>query len=165
MRKHRSARFVNGVLTAAAIVLLAVHAALGSLSAVTGLSRELLWMVWGAVGLVVAHVVASVVTSREQLTDAERPPSARKKRHLALKWVTGGSLAIAVVAHIFLPHDGLLSLLVVVAVCLALAVHLCVGARSLLKDLGLDRRYKTAFRVVVCVFLFACALVMIVGGA
>jgi succinate dehydrogenase hydrophobic anchor subunit len=44
-----------------------------------------------------------------------------------------------------------------------LAVHLCVGSKSLLKDLEIDRRYKTAFRIVVCVFAAAFALSGIAG--
>ena len=113
--------------------------------------------------LVGVHVVVSIVTSREQLVDTERPPSKRKKRHLALKWATGILLAIAVIAHIVLPHDGMLALFAIGAVCITFAIHLCVGARSLLKDLGFDRRYKTAFRVAVCAFLLVCLIAMIVA--
>jgi succinate dehydrogenase hydrophobic anchor subunit len=44
-----------------------------------------------------------------------------------------------------------------------LAVHLCVGSKSLLEDLGIDRRYKTAFRVIVCVLAALFALSAIVA--
>jgi hypothetical protein len=82
------------------VVFFLVHAALGSLSGLFGLKSPLAWLVWVGVALIAAHIVVSVVTSREQLSDVEHPPSVRKKRHLVLKWATGGLLAAAAIAHI-----------------------------------------------------------------
>ena len=162
MGKRPTARFVNGVLAALITVLFLVHGSLGSLSVLGCFSGSLSWLVWGAVILACIHVVASIVTSYQQLTDAEFPPSPRKRRHLALKWATGGLLAAVALAHIMLPPSTTLAALVIVAVSIVLAVHLCVGSKSLLKDLGIDRRYKMAFRVVMCVFaaLFARAMIV-----
>ena len=160
-----TSRFVNGIIAAVITVVFLVHGAMGSLSAVTGFSGSLAWVVWGAVVLALAHVVVSIVTSAQQLSDAEHPPSARKKRHLALKWATGGLLAVAAAVHIALPKSTASAAFVIVAVSALLAVHLCVGSKSLLKDLDIDRRYKVAFRVVVCVLAALFALAMLMGVA
>lgn len=164
MGKRLTARFVNGVIAALITVAFIAHGILGSLSSLFGLPSSLAWLVWGAVVLAGAHVVASVVTSREQLNDVERPPSARKKRHLALKWATGIALALAAAAHILLPQSSALATWAIVVLCIALAAHVCVGSKSLLKDLNIDRSYKTVFRVVVCAIFAACAIAIIVGS-
>lgn len=160
MNKGSKARFVNGVVSAAIVVFFLVHATLGSLSGLFGVRSPLAVFVWVGIGLVGVHVVACVVTSREQLNDMERPPSARKKRHLALKWATGGLLALAVVAHIVSMRVwGVASVqtswagvALTAVLAIALAVHVCVGAKSLLKDLNIDRAYMGIFRIVVCAF-------------
>ena len=126
-----------------------------------GLLSALSWVVWIGVGLIAVHVAMSVLTSCEQLTDHERPPSSRKKRHLALKWATGGVLAAVAIAHIVLPKSDYTAALLMAAIAVALAVHLCVGAKSLLKDIGVDRRYRMAFRIVVCAVLVAVAIVLL----
>lgn len=163
MRKGPTARFANGVVSAIIVVFFIVHAFVGSFVTIAGVVVSA-WAVWVGVVLIGVHVALSIVTSKQQLTDVERPPSPRKKRHLALKWVTGGALAAIACAHIvmmrvwgpwFLPSR-IVGALVIVALAVALAVHMCVGSRSLLKDLEIDRRFKTAFRVVVC----ACAAIV-----
>ena len=152
-------RRANGVVSAIIMALFLVHAALGAASMVLGFAGALSWVVWAGVGLVVVHVALSIATSREQLTDRERPPSARKKRHLALKWATGAVLAAVAAAHVVLPKSDLVAALLMVVVAAALAVHLCVGAKSLLKDLRIDRRHKTALRVIICALLAAVVAV------
>ena len=163
-RKRLTSRIVNGVIAALITVFFLVHAILGSLSVIMGFISPLAGLVWVGVAFIVVHIVASIITSREQLGDTEYPPSPRKKRHLALKWVTGGLLAAAAIAHIVLPDSAVASTVIIVVVCIVLAVHLCVGSKSLLKDLGLDTQRKTAFRIVVCVLIAACAVVVMVGG-
>ena len=165
MRRRFTARFVNGVVSALVVVVFLVHGALGSAAMFTGVVSPFAWVVWGGMTLVGVHVIASIVTSVQQLGDKERPPSARKKRHLALKWATGALLAAAVAAHVVVPHSQVASLGIIVALSAVLAVHLCVGARSLLKDLELDRRYKMAFRAVVCAFAAVFAVCALVGIA
>lgn len=156
MRSESRARIVNGFVSAVIVVLFLAHSALGGVAVLTGFTSPFSVLVWAGVALIAAHVVVSIVTSFEQLNDAERPPSARKKRHLALKWATGALLTAVAIAHVVLPKSAVMSTVVVIALAAALAVHLCVGSKSLLKDLGVDRRYKMAFRVVVCV-ICACA--------
>lgn len=164
MRKGSNIRRFNGIVSAIIAAFFLVHAILGSLSVITGFISPFTGLVWVGVALVAVHVVASIVTSKEQLGDTDYPPSPRKKRHLALKWATGLLLAAAAVAHVVLPKSAFVSTAVIVAVSIVLAVHLCVGSKSLLKDLGLDTRGKTAFRIVVCALAAACAVIVMVGG-
>lgn len=164
MQKGSKSRRFNGVVAAIITALFLAHAAMGSLSALTGFQSPLSIIVWLGVVLVVVHVIASVVTSYEQLSDAERPPSSRKKRHLALKWVTGGLLGVVAVAHIVFPKSTMAATALVVVLAIVLAVHLCVGGKSLLKDIGLDVRYKMAYRVVVCVIAGAAVVALLIGA-
>ena len=172
MRKGSTIRFVNGIVSAAIVVFFLVHATLGSLSALTGFKSPFTWFVWVGVALVGMHVVVSVFTSREQLTDAERPPSARKKRHLALKWVTGALLLIVAATHVVAMRtwgaEAMQSMatgaMLTVVLAATLAVHMCVGSKSVLKDLGIDTRYMMVYRVIVCAFavLFAVSAIVAV---
>lgn len=159
--KSSKARVANGVIAALITVIFLVHGTMGSLSALFGFSSALAWVVWGAVILTGLHVAVSLATSAQQLTDREFPPSRRKKAHLALKWVTGALLAVVAIAHIVLPKGSAAGAGVIVAVSVALAAHLCVGSKSLLKDLGISRSYKQAFRIVVCLFAALFVLVAI----
>ena len=90
----------------------------------------------------------SIVTSRQMLHDAERPPSRRKKRHLVLKWVTGLALLLIACVHALLPEHAAAWPSVSILVALALAVHMYVGGKSLTSDLGLPRGMCIAFRLV-----------------
>ncbi len=164
--KTSKARLANGVISSAIVVFFLIHGVLGSLSGLIGLKSPFTWFVWVGVALVGMHVVISIVTSREQLADVERPPSARKKRHLALKWATGGLLLATAAAHIVTMRlwgaaamQSSISGVVLTCVLAAmLAVHLCVGAKSLLTDLGIDRKFMTVFRAVVCVLAVFIAI-------
>jgi len=171
MRGNSKDRMFNGIVSALIVVIFLVHGTLGAASTFTGYVSPFAWLVWFGVALVGVHVVASIVTSVQQLNDKERPPSPRKVRHLVLKWCTGGLLAIVAGVHIVLVRTGgspmiqsrVSGALLIVALAVVLAVHLCVGSKSLLKDLGIDRRYKTAFRVVVCAIAAAIAVSAIAG--
>ena len=203
MRGPFTARFANGVISAIIAVFFLAHGVLGGVSFVAELSSPPAWLLWGGVALIGVHVVVSVVTSYQQLNDAERPPSARKKRHLALKWATGALLVAFVCVHVVAPQlfvqtaqsspsdaaviaQGLSQgsasgaaasaaqgvqagdmavPLVAAFLALALAIHLCVGSKSLLKDLEIDRKYKTAFRVFACLLAATAALLAIASLA
>ena len=170
--RRSTARFFNGIVSAIIVVFFLAHGTLGGISALTGFAGSLVVLVWCGVALIGVHVVASIVTSREQLVDREHPPSVRKKRHLALKWATGCLLAVVACVHIFGPRlfgeafvqSPLVNALVIVVLSTALAVHLCVGSKSLLKDLEIDRRFKSAFRVMVCAFAVFFAVATLVGA-
>lgn len=171
MRKNSKARALNGAVSAAIVVFFLGHAVLGSLSALFGISSPFTWFVWIGVVLVGVHVAVSVVTSREQLNDPERPPSARRKRHLALKWVTGGLLLAVAAAHITsiriwganAVQSSVSGAALIAVLAVILAVHLNVGSKSLLKDLGIDRRYQLVFRIAVCVLAVFFVTAAIVG--
>ena len=173
MGKRLTSRFVNGILAIAIAAFFAVHGVLGAISGFVDIPRNAAWIVWAGVVMVGAHVLASIVTSREQLTDPARPPSARKKRHLALKWATGTALAVAAAIHIAIMRTtgetltgggnaGLASLLALIAL---LAIHSCVGVRSLLKDIGADRGCKNVVRAALCAIAAALAIACIAAFA
>lgn len=172
MRKRLDMRFANGVVSAAIVAFFLVHATLGTLLGLVGFLSPFTWLVWVGVALIGVHVALSIFTSREQLTDLERPPSPRKKRHLVLKWATGGLLALVAVAHVVAIRLGGMAAVnstvtgALLTACLAvvLAVHLCVGSKSMLKDLNISRRYKLAFRLVVCAFAAFFAISALVGA-
>lgn len=167
MRKRSTSRIVNGVVAAVVVVIFAVHGLLGGFETVAPIAGPPRWIVWAGVAAVAFHVVASVVTSREQLVDREFPPSARKKRHLVLKWVTGGVLAVAVGVHMACMMTGhstaLVSSCAMVVVAAMLAVHICVGAKSLLSDLALSKGLMLPLRIVTCVVAVAIACLVIAG--
>ena len=171
MRNRSKARLFNGVVAALVVVFFLAHSLLGGLSGIVSLSRPSEWIIWLGVGIVLVHVVASVVTSYGQLTDAERPPSARKKRHLLLKWVTGGLLAIVAGSHVVCMRtfgaDSLQTSATSTAVALvliaALVVHSWIGAKSLVTDLGLSKGLILPFRVAVCVLAVVIGCVVIAG--
>lgn len=170
-KKSSKSRTANGVVSAAIVVIFLGHAVLGSLSALFGITSPFTWLIWIGVGLIGVHVAASIVTSREQLNDPERPPSTRKKRHLALKWATGGLLLVAAAVHVVsirawgvdAVQSSASGAVLIVVLASILAVHLNVGSKSLLKDLGIDRRYQLAFRIVVCALAAFFAIAAIVG--
>ena len=166
-RPRTLARRINGILSACIVVFFLAHGILGSMLPFTGFESPLAWLVWAGVACVVVHIVLSIVTSREQLTDTVRPPSEAKKRHLLLKWITGILLAVVVVAHIVtirvLGPEAVQSMVVGAALIIVLAVvmasHICFGSKSLLKDLDVDRRWRGALRAIVC------ALAAVIGIA
>lgn len=164
--KGSKARFANGIIAAVLVAFFLIHAALGSLSGVVGYKSPFTILVWAGVAIVVAHVVASIITSREQLNDSERPPSPRKKRHLALKWATGALLAVLAVVHIvgmrMWGADAVQSTVTGVALTIVLAIvlcwHICVGMKSMLVDVGWSKGLLTPLRIVV----IALAVVFVV---
>ena len=125
--------------------------------------------------LAVAHIIACAVTSAQQLTDTVRPPSKRKKHHLLVKWITGAVLAVALCMHIFMsmqvdsaqaqsqPFLVSAHLFSAVLVSAAVAVHVCFGAKSLLKDLNIDKRYRMPLRVFFCVLAGAFAIALTIA--
>ena len=164
-------RFINGVLTIAIVSFFAVHGIFGAVSTFIDIPRNFAWLVWAGVVVIGIHVLASVVTSYQQMNDKERPPSPRKKRHLMLKWGTGALLALTAAMHIAdmqksggsLEGAGTIGLISLLALIAIVAVHTCIGVRSLLKDIGADRDRKIAVRVVVCVVFAAIAVACLVG--
>lgn len=171
MRKRSTARIVNGFVSALAVAFFVAHSLLGSLEGIMALRSPAEWVMWIGMAIVLVHVVTSIVTSYGQLADADFPPSARKKRHLALKWATGAVLAGLAIAHVvcvrtFGPDAVQVSVVaaaMAILLVVMLAVHSSVGAKSLITDLGLDKKLMLPFRVVVCVLAAVAGCIVLVS--
>ena len=163
MHGHSLARIINGIVSALMTCLLFVHGVWAAAAITLGAPMPPAWIAWAGVACATAHVILCIITSWEQLTDTVRPPSSRKKRHLALKWATGALLAVVAGLHVarvaITPAWAVAAL--IVALATALAAHVCVGSKSLLKDLGIDRRWRPAVRAVAVVACLLCALAAI----
>lgn len=171
MRKHSNIRLMNGIVSAVVLCFFIAHGLLGSTSALSPFETGLTWVVWIGMACVGVHLILSMVTSWQQLNDPGSPPSARKKRHLVLKWTTGLLLLVAVVVHIgFMRSYGPAATqsmasgaVATIAVAATFALHACVGGKSLLTDIFIDKKYLVVYRVVVCAFAAVCALATIAG--
>ena len=169
-RVSSPARRANGIVCAAIVVFFCLHGILGCIALLSGFTSPFAVAVWFGVALIGVHGIMSVVTSYQQLTDTVRPPSRQKRRHLLWKWLTGGLLLVCAGAHaaaswVLGPHASQTTVtgaLLTAAVAVVLATHLCFGSKSLLKDLGLDRRYRTVFRIVIVVLAAIFAIVALV---
>lgn len=172
MHPDQRARRTNGLISAFIIAFFVAHGALGCALLAFGFNDALSVAVWAGVGIVGVHVVLCVATSVYQLTDTVRPPSVHKKRHLALKWATGVALAVGALVHVlcfrvFGESGEALTVpaaLVIVAVAAFLSAHVCVGSKSLLKDMGLDRSLRPAVRAVAVVAGVAFGLVAVLNA-
>lgn len=150
-------RYTNGIISAALACFFFVHAFFGSVSLLVFLPNKLSFLVWAGVCLMATHVAACVVTSRRMLADTDHPPSARKKGHLALKWISGGLLLASAAFHVwkfegFASPEGDAAFLFTTLLVVGLfACHLFIGLKSLLKDMNVDRGHRTCLRFVVCI--------------
>ena len=78
-------RLLNALVASAIAVFFLAHSALGTASLfIEGLVNSVPWLGWAMFGAAGAHVLASVGATALMLTDIERPPSSRKKRHFVL---------------------------------------------------------------------------------
>lgn len=155
-------RKVNGAVAGVLCLFFLVHGVLGILWTSAAVTMELAFVIWAFFIVALVHGLLSIVTSRQMVHDAERPPSRRKKRHLALKWVTGVALLLVACIHALLPESTIFWPYASILVTCALAVHMYVGGKSLASDLGLPHGMRIAFRlvaiiwaVIVCIGLLA----------
>lgn len=156
---RRANGFVAGFLV---VFFFLAHSLLGSLSLVAPISNNFAWIAWIGTSVVAVHVVLSVLTTREKLTQADKEPTLKKKLKIAARWATG--LAIAAVAGLHITsivlygdsavqstQVGNVAVLVLVVL---LAVHVFLGIKSLVRDLGASKeqkdQLKTPLRVAVC---------------
>lgn len=171
MATRSRTRLANGVVSAGIVVFFIVHASLGSIIGLIPLHSGLAWAVWIGVACATIHVALCIATSIQQLTDTVRPPSINKKRHLVLKWATGVFLLVCAAVHVVVVRtagaDDMISsvtgVIVIVALAVALAAHICVGSKSLLKDLNVDRSFRPAVRGAACTFAALFVLAALVG--
>lgn len=157
-------RWANGI---AALLLLAVfsaHVIMGTLFCWGMFSDELNWAVWIGVGIIAVHVALSVGTTRQMLCDRSRPPSAKKKAHQLKKWVSGIAIGVIAAAHVLLDFGSVAWAIVALLIDVALATHVCISAKSLAKDLGLDAKSKYAVRVFAILVAFLAGTVIAFGG-
>ena len=130
-------------------------------------------LAWAGAVVALAHVALCVATSAAMLTDTQRPPSARKRQHLVVKWVTGIALGLVAGLHIAasqgalggvlaaLSGSGVTARLLILAVVVAMGMHLWTGARSLLKDVDLPRAWKPYVRGAIVVVTLALVVVLL----
>lgn len=167
-RKPTPLRTANGMVAALLCLIFLVHAVLGSVKfGNLTFANHFSWVIWVGVALLVVHIIMSVGTTVSMYTDTVRPPSQKKKRHQVLKWVTGCALLAVAALHMAftsgLRAGGAVAALtpityVLMAVLIAaLAWHILVASKSLLKDLHVPhhKRYRpwmqAAFLVVAAV--------------
>lgn len=155
-------RKVNGAVAGVLCLFFLVHGVLGILWTSAAVTMELAFVIWAFFIVALVHGLLSIVTSRQMVHDAERPPSRRKKRHLALKWMTGVALLLVACIHALLPESTIFWPYASILVTCAFAVHMYVGGKSLASDLGLPHGMRIAFRlvaiiwaVIVCIGLLA----------
>ena len=162
-------RLFNAVVALAIAVFFLVHSGLGTASFfVDGLVNSVPWLVWGMLGVVGVHVIASVAATVLMLTDKERPPSARKKRHFVLKWATGVLLALVIAVHLccvvfpgsfsFGPDQLRIPFLLLLAV---LAWHVGIATKSLARDLGIGKKTRDVMRAVYVLAVLALIAFML----
>ena len=165
-------RLLNALVASAIAVFFLAHSALGTASFfVEGLVNSVPWLVWAMFGVVGAHVLASVGATALMLTDTERPPSSRKKRHFVLKWATGAVLAAAIAVHLFcilcpgslpvFPHQTKVSFLFLLA---ALAWHVGIATKSLARDLGIGKRTRDVMRAAYVLTVFALIALVVLAS-
>lgn len=165
-------RLSNALFASAIAVFFLAHSALGAASLfVEGLTNSAPWLVWIMFGVVGAHVLASVGATTLMLTDTERPPSSRKKRHFVLKWATGSVLAATITVHLFcilcpgslpaFPHQAKVSFLLLLA---ALAWHVGIATKSLARDLGIGKRTRDIMRTVYVLAAFALIALVVLAS-
>ena len=165
-------RLLNALVASAIAVFFFAHSALGTASLfVEGLTNSLPWLAWIMFGAAGAHVLASVGATALMLTDTERPPSSRKKRHFVLKWATGAVLAAASAVHLFcilcpdslpvFPHQTRLSFLLLLA---ALAWHVGIATKSLARDMGIGKRTRDTMRAVYVLAVFALIALVVLAS-
>lgn len=162
--RQDTVRRICGIVTAVLCLIIAVHMVAGGLSLVLPIPRTFEPVVWAGVALLLAHIIVCVVTSYQMMTDKERPPSVHKKRHLVLKWATGGLVVATAAAHVIgrafssTPAADASALALSAALAVFVAWHAFVGAKSLLKDININRKYRNLVRAVaVAVAAFAIA--------
>lgn len=165
-------RLLNALVASAIAVFFLAHSALGTASLfIEGLVNSLPWLVWAMFGAAGAHVLASVGATALMLTDTERPPSSRKKRHFVLKWATGAVLAAAIAVHLFcilcpgslpvFPHQTKVSFLFLLA---ALAWHIGIATKSLARDLGIGKRTRDIMRAAYVLTVFALIALVVLAS-
>lgn len=144
-------RRANGIASLLLLAVFSAHAVMGALFCWGVVSGEASWVIWIGVCVVVLHVVLSIGTTRQMLHDEERLPSAKKKTHQSKKWGSGIAVGAIAVAHALLACGNAAWIIVALLLDVALATHICISAKSLVRDLGLASGLRYAIRVLAIV--------------
>lgn len=140
-------RRANGIVSLLLLAVFSAHAVMGALFCWGAVSGEASWIVWAGVCVVVVHVALSVGTTQQMLHDEAKPPSAKKKEHQAKKWFSGIAVSITAATHALLAFGSMTWALIALLVDVSLAAHICISAKSLVKDLGFTSGFRYAIRV------------------
>lgn len=156
-------RMPNGAVSTVILVFFLAHAALGVAWRLGFASSTMVWAVWMGIALIGVHVLLTVATSYSMLTDEHRPPSAKKRQHLWLKWITGGIVVAGAAVHIVVTNQigggsaaGMQPLIIMLVLLAALGMHACTGVKSLLKDMGWNRAWLVPLRI--AIIAVCCAI-------
>ena len=157
-------RRANAWVAAALTLFFFAHEGLGAMTGYGAAPSRWAMLIWAAACLSGLHVVFSILTTIRMATDDERPPSARKLRHQVLKWVTGIVLVLFVILHVIYPFgaSGIGGAFAVI-VAVALAAHVCVGAKSLAKDIGASAKLKRPLQVIAAGWTTVAVIALILG--
>jgi hypothetical protein len=166
-RTARRFRCINAVVAAVLLVAFLAHAVLTAALGMPPIgAATAIGLLYALAALTGVHVIISLVTSTFMLSDTNRPPSGRKKRHLALKWATGATLLVAGYPHVtHAPLFAACTWLVPMLLLGALAWHGWTGAKSLARDLGMSGSLKTPLRIGLCLVAAAAAALVFAGRA
>lgn len=140
-------RRFNGIASLLLLAVYTAHAVMGTLFCWGVVSGEASGIVWIGVCVIALHVAQSIGTTRQMLDDKESPPSAKKKGHQAKKWVSGIAVGATAVAHALLTFGSMSWAVVTILLDVALATHICISVKSLVKDLGFASGLRYAIRV------------------
>lgn len=176
-QKQRSrARRANGIVAGLlAVFFLGAHGLLGSIVALIPLDSTLSWIAWIGTAAIAVHVGLNVRVTIEKLSDPEKPPSTRKKAKIALRWATGIVLVLAIGLHVAsmctqgadAAQSTLPGVAITIALIIAIAIHVCLCMKSLIRDLGGSKELKdriTPFaRVTLCVYACLLCAISIAG--
>ncbi|WP_297157446.1 hypothetical protein [uncultured Ellagibacter sp.] len=165
-------RLFNALVASAIAVFFLAHSLLGAASFfVEGLVNHVPWLTWAMFGAVGIHVFASAGATASMLTDTERPPSSRKKRHFVLKWTTGAVLALVIAAHLIcvlcpenllaFSHQAKVPFLLLLA---ALAWHVGIATKSLARDLGIGKRTRDIMRATYVLGILALIVLLLLAS-
>lgn len=157
-----SIRKINAFVAMLLTIFFITHELLGMLWSYSAVGKTLAFLVWAGAFMALVHVLFCVATSRSMLNDTKRPPSIKKKRHLLLKWATGSAVLVTASFHALQTEMPLLLFFAGMFTAAFLAVHVCTGAKSMLKDLRLSAKMRMPFKAAViaatCAICFALVL-------
>lgn len=151
-------RRANAIVALLIVLFFCAHEVLGALYLHDIVAEGTAWLVWVGIVAMVVHVALCIATTKQMLDDEKRPPSRRKKAHQAKKWVTGIVLSALVVLHALIPDADAMWAVSTIILAVALAVHVCVSSKSLVKDLGLPSGYRFIPRVFIVAITLGCAI-------